>query len=56
MGIYILHTMFWKDKYLTVSKLQTSCFYHIYVNDYKLLNTITPQKWRVWLEPFDFAS
>ena len=27
MGIYVLHTMFGKDNYLTVAKLQISCFY-----------------------------
>ena len=45
MGIYVLHIMFGKDNHLTVSKLQTSCFYHSYVKNYKLLNMITPQKW-----------
>ena len=43
MGIYVLHTMFGKDNYLIVSKLQTSCFYHNYLKKYKLLNMITPQ-------------
>ena len=37
MGIYVLHTMCGKDNYLTVSKLQTSCFYHNH------FNMITPQ-------------
>ena len=45
MGIYVLHTMFGKDNYLTFSKLQTSCFYHIYFKNYKLLNMITPPKY-----------
>ena len=39
--------MFRKDNYLTVSKLQTFCFYHNYFKNYKLLNMITrppPQK------------
>ena len=44
MGIYVLHTMFGKDNYLTVSKLQTSFFYHNYFKNYKLLNVITPKK------------
>ena len=48
--------MFGKENYLTVSKLQTSCFYHNYFKKYKLLNMTTPQKWRIWLEPFHFAS
>ena len=43
MGIYVLHTMFGKDRLLTVSKLQTSCFYHEYFNNYKLLSMITSQ-------------
>ena len=30
--------MFGKDNYLTVSKLQTYCFYHNYFKNYKLLN------------------
>ena len=34
--------MFGKDNYLTVSKLQTSCLYHNYFKNYKLLNMITP--------------
>ena len=42
MGIYILHTMFGKDNYLSNSKLQTSCFYHNNFKNYKLLNMITP--------------
>ena len=42
MGIYVLHTMFGKDNYLTVSKLQTFCSYHNYFKSYKLLNMITP--------------
>ena len=42
MGIYDLHTMFGKYNYLSVSKLQTSCFYHNYFKNYKLLNMITP--------------
>ena len=42
MGIYVLHTMLVKDNYLTVSKLQTSCFYHNYFMNYELLNMITP--------------
>ena len=41
MAIYALHTMFGKDNYLIVSKLQTFCFYHNYFKNYKLLNTIT---------------
>ena len=44
MGIYVLHTIFGKDNYLTVSKLQTSCFCHNYFKNYKLLNMITPPK------------
>ena len=47
MGIYVLHTMFGKDNDVTVSKLQTSCFYHNYFKNFKLLNMITippPQK------------
>ena len=43
MGIYVLHTMFGKDNYLTVSKLQTCCFYHNYFKNDKLLKMITPQ-------------
>ena len=46
--------MFGKGNCLTVSKLQTSCFY--YFKNYKLLNMITPppppEKWRIWLEPW----
>ena len=42
MGKYVLHTMFGKDNYLTVSKLQTACLYHNYLKNYKLLNMITP--------------
>ena len=42
MSIYVLHTMFGKDNYMTVLKLQTSCFYHNYVKNYELLNMITP--------------
>ena len=34
--------MFGKDDYLTVLKLQTYCFYHNYLKNYKLLNMITP--------------
>ena len=45
MGIYVLQTMFGKGNCLTVSKLQTSCFYRNYFKNYKLLNMITPQKW-----------
>ena len=45
MGIYVLHTMFGKGDCLTVPKLQTSCFYHIYFKNYKLLNI-----W-IWLPP-----
>ena len=45
MGIYVLHTMFGKDDYLTVSKLQTSCFYYNYFKNYKLLNMLTLKKW-----------
>ena len=56
MEIYVLHTMFGNDIYLIVSKQQTSCFYHNYFKNCKLLNMITPQKWWIWLEPFDFAS
>ena len=44
MGIYVLNTMFGTDKYLTLSKLQTSSFYHNYFKNYKLLNMITPKK------------
>ena len=36
--------MFGKDKYLTVSKLHTSGFYHNYSKNYELLNMITPNK------------
>ena len=43
MGIYVLHNMFGKDNYLTVTKLQTSCVYHNYIKNYKLLNMITPK-------------
>ena len=43
MDIYVLYTMFVKDNYLTVLKLQTSCFYHNYFKNYKLLNKITPK-------------
>ena len=43
MGIYVLHTMCGKINYLTISKLQTSCFYHNYFKNSKLLNMITPQ-------------
>ena len=43
MGKYVLHTMFEKDNNPTVSKMQTSCFYHKYFKNYKLLNMITPQ-------------
>ena len=42
MAIYVLHTMLGKGNYLTVSKLQISCFYHNYFKNYKLLNMITP--------------
>ena len=42
MGIYILHTMFGKDNNLTILKMQTSCFYHNYFKNYKLLNMTTP--------------
>ena len=42
MGTYVSHTMFGEDNYLTVSKLQTSCFYYNYFKNYKLLNMITP--------------
>ena len=45
IGIYVLHIMFGKDNYLTVSKKEASCFYHNYFKNYKLLNMITPQKW-----------
>ena len=41
MNIYVSHTMFGKDNYLTVLKLQISCFYHNYFKNYKLLNMIT---------------
>ena len=34
--------MYGKDNYLTVSKLQTACFYHNYSKNYKLLIMITP--------------
>ena len=34
--------MFGKDNYLTASNVQTSCFYHNYFKNYKLLNIITP--------------
>ena len=44
MGIQVLNTMFGKDNYLTVSKLQASCFYYKYFKYYKLLNIITPDK------------
>ena len=44
MSIYVLHTMIGKDNNLTVSKLQTSCFYHNYFKNYKLLNMATPKK------------
>ena len=43
MDIYDLHTMFGIDNYLTVSKLQTSCSYHNYVKNYRLLKMMTPQ-------------
>ena len=43
MGIYVLHSMFGKDNNLTVSKLQTFCFYYNYFKNYKLLNMITPK-------------
>ena len=43
MGIYVLHTMFGKNNYMTVSKLQTPSSYHNYLRNYKLLNMITPQ-------------
>ena len=42
MGIYVLHTLFGKDNYPTVSKQQTYCFYHDYFKNYKLLNMGTP--------------
>ena len=54
--MYVLHTMFGKDNYLTVSKLQTSFFYHNYFKSNKLLNMVTPLKLWIWLEPFHFAS
>ena len=44
MGICVLHTMFGKENYMTVSKLQLSYFYQNYFKDYKLLNMITLQK------------
>ena len=53
MGIYVLHTMSGKDSYLTVSKLQTSCFYPIY---FKLIEYDYLQKRGIWLAPFHFAS
>ena len=43
MSIHVLHTMFGKDNYLFVSKLQTSIFYHNYFKNYRLLNMITPR-------------
>ena len=48
--------MFGKYNYLTVSKLQKSCFYHNYFENYKLLNMITPNKIVNMVEPFHFAS
>ena len=44
MGIYVLHTMSGKNNYLTVSNMQTSCFYHNYFKNYKLLKMITQKK------------
>ena len=44
MSVHVLQTMFGKDNYLTVAKLQTSCFYHTYFKNYKLLNMITPPR------------
>ena len=44
VGIKVLHTMFGKDNNLAVSKLHTSCFYHNYLKNYKLLDMIIPNK------------
>ena len=33
-----------KDNYLTISKLQTDCFYHKHFRSCKLLNVVTPKK------------
>ena len=42
MSICVLQTMLGKDKHLTVSKLQTSCLYHNFFKNYKLLDMIPP--------------
>ena len=46
-SIHILdkNDMSLKDNYLTISKLQTACFYHRKTSwSYKLLNMTTPKK------------
>ena len=43
-SIHILSTMFLIDNLLNISKLQIACFYHTYFKNYRLLNTMTPNK------------
>ena len=55
VDIKVLHTMFGKDNYLTVSKLHISCFFHNYFKNYKLLNMIIPNKMVNMVRAISFA-
>ena len=56
MDLYVLHTMFGKDDYLTVSKLHTACCYHNYFEIYELLNMFTPNKMVNMVKTISLAS
>ena len=45
-----------KDNLLTISKLQTPCFYHKNLRSYKLLNMTTPNKTLCTVKTFSFKS
>ena len=48
--------MFLKDNQLTISKLQTACFYHYNNRKYKLLNMTTPNKTLCTVRTFSFKN
>ena len=48
--------MFLIDNLLNIPKLQITCNYHTYFKNYRLLNTMAPNKMLIKEEPFHFEN
>ena len=56
MNILDQNNMSLKENQLTISKLQTACFYHKNFRRYKLLNMTTPNKMLCIVRTFSFKN